>query len=116
VRPLDCLKVHFCERIKSAAAEESAAARMAPRTHERRQAKDVAHGHAAARMTLQTIVHPNECRLGFGVLVRDALDRFNVDSGNLRDPRGRILLYPLSQPFESDGMSIDVILILQSVP
>src|SRR5262245_1888687 len=82
IGPLESRSVEF---EKSARAQYRAASRVSPCADQRRQAEDIAYGHGAACVTLQTVVDTNKRGRVGCIFVTDALDGVFGNAGDLRD-------------------------------
>src|SRR5262245_42666428 len=75
---------------KSTRAQDRAAAGIPPGAEQRRQTENVANGHAASGVALQSVIHADEGGRVRRVFVRDALDGGFRNSRDLADARRRI--------------------------
>ncbi len=113
-RQIGALHRRRIEREVRARRQLHSAAGPAPMPGQRGQAGDGAHGHPAAGVPLQSVVHANERRLRASVSLAERDDDFRRDAGDARDSLRRILARALAQRVESHGVARDVVVVLQS--
>src|SRR6185503_17300032 len=89
--------------------KQHAAARIAPCSCERRQARDCANGHASARVALQAVIDSYDRRACRCVFAREVDYLFSGDAANGGGARWRKLSRALSQLIEAERVALDVV-------
>ena len=86
---------------------------MAPVPGERREAQDVPHRHAAARVALQAVVEPDRRGPRPGVLAGERDDFLSGKPGDFRDFIRRVFLDALPEPLESERVFLDIVAVVE---
>jgi hypothetical protein len=90
-----------------------AAAGPAPVAGDRRQTGDVAHGHAAAGVALQAVVHSDECRARAAVPLAERDDRLLRQPRDRRGACGRPGCGAGPQLVRAERVALEVVAVLQ---